>query len=150
TGFRALMGRLFPGEEQKLHPLAEDHKVWRARYQLSPDVHPLWGIEYGCRTVVIYSPGDLSCYWNQIEANPQNPAVILAEGIGQNVIASATGREMPADKLTVREVKVFGKDDPKRGTLQIAKLVHAGDWNVAPLSIPNLMDILRKPPLSFD
>jgi hypothetical protein len=150
SGFRALMARLFPGEEQKLHPLAEDHAVWRARYRLSPDVHPLWGIEYGCRTVVIYSPGDLSCYWNQIETTPENPAVILAERIGQNVVDYATGREMPADKLTVREVKDFGRDDPRRGTLQIAKLVHAGDWNVAPLAVPNLMDILRKPPLSFD
>jgi hypothetical protein len=150
SGFRALMAKLFPGEEQKLHLLAEDHAVWRTRHRLSPSVHPLWGIEYGCRTVVIYSPGDLSCYWNQVENNPENPAVVLAEQIGQNVVDYATGREMPADKLTVHQVKDFGKDDPKRGTLQIAKLIHAGDWNVAPLAVPNLMDILRKPPLSFD
>ena len=33
----------------------------------TPTIHPLWGIEHGCRTVVIYSPDDLSCYWNQLE-----------------------------------------------------------------------------------
>ena len=31
-GFRALMAELFPGEEQKLHPLAKDHAVWRAKH----------------------------------------------------------------------------------------------------------------------
>ena len=52
----------------------------------------------------------------------------------------ATGRELPADKLVVREVDDFKAEPPKRGALQIAKLRHAGDWNVAPLAVPNLMD----------
>jgi hypothetical protein len=149
-GFRALVAELFPGKEQELHPLAEDHAVWRAKHLLIPDIHPLWGIEYGCRTVVIYSPQDLSCYWNQAETSASNPAVIKAIKVGQNVVDYATGREMPADKLTVRDVKVFGQDAPKRGALRIAKLRHAGDWNVAPLAVPNLMDTLKKPPLNFD
>ena len=100
--------------------------------------------------MVIYSPEDLSCYWNQSENSPTNPAVIKAIKVGQNVVDYATGREMPADKLTVREVKDFKAESPKRGALRIAKLKHAGDWNVAPLAIPNLMDALRKPPLNFD
>ena len=62
------------------------------------------------------------------------------------MIDYATGREMPADKLTVREFHNFKADAPKRGALRIAKLMHAGDWNVAPQAIPNLMDALRKPP----
>ena len=40
----------------------------------------------------------------------------------------------------------FKADAPKRSALRIAKLKHAGDWNVAPQAIPNLMDALRKPP----
>ena len=39
---------------------------------------------------------------------------------------------------------------PKRGALRIAKLKHAGDWNIAPQAIPNLMEALRRPPLNFD
>ena len=89
---------------------------------------------------------DLSCYWNQSEHSPANTAVIKAIKVGQNVIDYATGREMPADKLTVREVHNFKADAPKRSALRIAKLKHAGDWNVAPQAIPNLMDALRKPP----
>jgi hypothetical protein len=149
-GFRRLMTELFPENEYKLRPLAEDHPVWRARRDLSADTYPLWGIEHGCRTVVIYSPKDLSCYWNQAERDAANPAVVKAIAVGQNIIDYATGREMPADKLTIREVRDFKQDAAKRGALRIAKLKHAGDWNVAPLAIPNLMDALRRPPLSFD
>lgn len=143
-GFKELMKEIFPDDGYGLHPLAEDHAVWRARHVLSPDVHPLWGIEHGCRTVVIYSPGDLSCYWNQAENSPSNPAVIKAQRVGQNVVDYATGRELPAHKLEVREVRDFKADTPRRGALHIAKLRHAGDWNIAPLAIPNLTTSLRQ------
>ena len=98
-GFKRLMKEVFPEEEYQLRPLPPDHPVWRAKHLLSPEIHPLWGIEHGCRTVVIYSPQDLSCYWNQSEHSPANPAVVKAIRVGQNVIDYATGREMPADKL---------------------------------------------------
>jgi len=150
SGFKKLMKDVFPEEQYTLRPLGEEHPVWRAKHLLSPDVHPLWGIEHGCRTVVIYSPTDLSCFWNQCEHSPHNTGVVKSIKVGQNVIDYATGREMPADKLTLREVHNFKDDAPKRNALKIAKLVHAGDWNVAPQAIPNLMDALRKPPYRFD
>ena len=149
-GFRRLIKEIFPEEEFQLRPLSPEHPVWRARNLLSPEVHPLWGIEHGCRTVLIYSPTDLSCYWNQSERNPANPAVIRSIKVGQNVIDYATGKELPPDKLVVRETHTVKTDAPKRGALRIAKLKHAGDWNIAPQAIPNLMDELRKPPLRFD
>jgi hypothetical protein len=149
-GFRALMEEVFPEPQYALHELAEDHAVWRCKYVLSPDVHPLWGIEHGCRTVVIYSPQDLSCYWNHLESEPQNPRVIKAQRVGQNIVDYATGREMPADKLEVREVSKLALDRPRRGALYIAKLKHAGDWNIAPMAIPNLTNALRADPLKFD
>lgn len=150
AGFRALMKELFPEPEYDLKPLAEDHAVWRARFQLDPDSHPLWGIEHGCRTVVIYSPGDLSCAWNQSEAQPGNPFVGKALKVGQNVVDYATGRELPADKLEVRDVTKIKVEPARRGALHIAKLRHAGDWNVAPMAVPNLTSMLRSAPLKFD
>ena len=93
---------------------------------------------------MIYSPGDLSCYWNQAENSPANPAVIKAQRVGQNVVDYATGRELPAHKLEVREVRDFKADTPHRGAMHIAKLRHAGDWNIAPLAIPNLTTSLRQ------
>jgi Domain of unknown function (DUF4159) len=148
-GFRALMKRVFPDDDYELHPLAADHAVWRSKWPLSPDTHPLWGIEHGCRTVVIYSPADLSCDWNQIETQSDLPRVTRSTRIGQNVVDYATGRELPADKLSTPEVKDFKSDPPKRGALRIAKLRHAGDWNIAPLAIPNLTTTLRDK-LKFD
>ena len=99
---------------------------------------------------MIYSPDDLSCFWNQAENSAANPAVIKAMEVGQNIVDYATGRELPADKLTVPVVKDFGEAAPRRGALRIAKLHHTGDWNAAPLAVPNLMDSLRRPPLNLD
>jgi hypothetical protein len=143
SGFRALMAEIFPEPEYELKPLPDEHAVWRARHNLSPDVHPLWGIEHGCRTVVIYSPKDLSCGWNQLETQPDHTSVVAAVRVGQNVVDYATGRELPADKLTPRDTTKFAVENPKRGALHIAKLKHAGEWNIAPLAVPNLTSLLR-------
>jgi hypothetical protein len=148
-GFRALMAELFPDPEYELHPLPDDHPVWRTRHRLLAEITPLWGIEHGCRTVVIYSPSDLSCFWNQMERQGSNPSVVKAQRVGQNVVDYVTGREMPADKLDPREVTRLKIEPAKRGALHIAKLRHAGDWNVAPLAIPNLTTALRDK-LGFD
>ena len=148
-GFRALIKEVFPEPELDLHPLPPDHAVWRSKYRLNPDTHPLWGIEHGCRTVVIYSPDDLSCGWNQVENAPGNPRVRSAVALGQNIIDYVTGRELPADKLAIHDVADFKQDPPKRGALRIGKLRHAGEWNIAPLAIPNLTTALRDK-LKFD
>ncbi len=142
-GFRALMKAIFPEPQYALKPLPPEHPVWRARHLLTADVHPLWGIDYGCRTVVIYSPDDLSCYWNQMENEPGEPSVIASSRVGQNIVEYATGREMPADKLEPREVVKKSTEPPKRGALFIAKLKHLGDWNVAPMAVPHLAAALR-------
>jgi hypothetical protein len=143
-GFRALMAEVFPEPEYELKPLPEDHAVWRAKHTLTPDVHPLWGIEHGCRTVVIYTPHDLSCGWHQLETQPDHPLVVKSVRVGQNIVDYATGRELPADKLTPRETTQFAEETAKRGALHIAKLKHAGEWNIAPLAVPNLTTVLRE------
>ncbi|MEO6807651.1 MAG: DUF4159 domain-containing protein [Isosphaeraceae bacterium] len=148
-GFRALMKEIFPEPEYDLHPLPEEHAVWRAKFELTPDVHPLWGVEHGCRTVVIYSPEDLSCAWNQAEAQPAHAMVEKARRVGLNVVYYATGHELPADRLEVRDVRQIKLEPAKRGALHIGKLRHAGEWNVAPLAIPNLTSMLRSA-LKFD
>jgi hypothetical protein len=75
--------------------------------------------------------------------------VRAAVALGQNIVDYATGRELPADKLDVRDVADFKQDRPRPGALRIAKLRHAGDWNVAPLAVPNLTTHLRDK-LKFD
>ncbi len=91
---------MFPEKPDELRRLPDDHPVWHARHLLPAAIYPLWGISHGGRTVVIYSPSDLSCYWNQSGRNLTNPAVIKAVKIGQNVINAVTGRKLPPDKLS--------------------------------------------------
>ncbi|MFO0959133.1 MAG: DUF4159 domain-containing protein [Isosphaeraceae bacterium] len=148
-GFRTLMKEVFPEREFELRPLSPEHSVWRARYELKPDSHPLLGIQQGCRTAVIYTPKDLSCFWNNSETHPDSLPVIKAMRLGQNIVDYATGRELPPDKLDPPKVNKIAVEKPKRNALQIAKIRHAGDWNVAPLAIPSLMTALRDE-LKFD
>ena len=96
------MEEIFPAKEDELRPLPDDHPIWRARFKLASEIHPFLGHPPRCRTAVIYSPTDLSCYWNQSEHDPANPAVIRAIKVGQNVIDYVTGRKLPPDKLSDR------------------------------------------------
>jgi serine/threonine protein kinase len=146
AGFKALMKDIFPEEQFKLRPLSEDHPVWRAKHLLSPRACDLWGIERGCRSVVIYSRRDLSCYWNSLESAPANPAVINAVKIAQNVVDYATGREMPSRKRMKSDWPAMISDGSKRqgSAPRIGRLKHAGDWNVASRAMRNLMDALGK------
>ncbi len=136
-GFRKLVADLFP--EGQLMPLPDDHPIWRAQFPLEPD-GSLWGMTLGCRTSIIYSPEDLSCYWQ----NPQWPESVRRIRIGVNVVAYVTGREIPPDKLSARRAVKLAETDPgARDTLRVGKLRHGGDWNAAPLAIAHLMAHLR-------
>ena len=101
-GFRDLTIEIFPEQEHKLQLLTDEHPVWRAKHVLSSEAHPLWGIQLGGKTAVIYSPEDLSCYWNQADRHVSDPSVVRAIKVGQNVIDYAIGGKVPPDKLSVR------------------------------------------------
>jgi uncharacterized protein DUF4159 len=101
-GFRKLMEEMFPDKEDRLRPLPGDHAILRGTSLPDSERHPLWGIGRAARTAVIYSPKDLSCYWNQSEHIPPQPAVLEAIKVGQNMIDYTTGRVLPPDKLSER------------------------------------------------
>lgn len=137
AGFRKLMEEMFP--QSKLMPLSDDHPIWRAQFPLEPD-GSLWGLTLGCRTSIIYSPEDLSCYWQ----NPQWPQSVRRIRIGVNVVAYVTGREIPPDKLSARRaVRLEEADTTARDVLRLGKLRHGGDWNAAPMAVAHLMAHLR-------
>lgn len=144
--FRALMLKVFPPGEGELKKLGEDHLVYRSEYLLSPETVPLYGIDSGCRTAVIYSPEDLGCYWDlwsrydppgrnlQLKAR-----IIRATQVGINVIAYATGREPPNKLQSLEQVPVNREERIGRGMLEIAKLKHTGGWDAAPRALKNLL-----------
>jgi hypothetical protein len=141
AGFRRLMNELFP--DNPLRPLPPEHPVWTAHALVKPGDYKLEGIEMGCKTVVIYSPQDISCW---LESNKFTTGKgQMAFRLGGNIIAYATGMELPKPRLSVKEVF---KDEPSgqkipRGYLKVVQLRHEGDWQPAPRAMRNLMANLQ-------
>jgi len=157
AGFRKLITKMFTDPntgkvEAELKRLPKDHPIYRSEHNLVPaykDIE-LYGVDFGCRTAIVYAPVgkdavagfDLSCYWNDWRLSPskaRHPWVDRAMQIGVNVIAYATGRE-PPQKLQERDGALNkGRNPIERGFLQVAKLKHTGDWDVAPRALRNLL-----------
>ncbi len=147
-GMFQLVRKLYPDGDAQLKPLPPAHPVYRSEYLFTdPESVKLYGVDFGCRTVIIFTPEDLSCLWNKwMKQDPPERAVglktmiIRAMKIGVNVIAYATGRE-PPNKLDQQELAEQGgaEDRVARGLLKVPKLRHAGGYNDAPLAIRNLL-----------
>jgi len=142
-GFEALAAELWPDND--LSYLDEKHPVWKSFFAVSPGKpHKLMGVSMGCKTVVIYSPQDLSCRWESNKLDDGN--VLRAFQLGANIIAYATGLEPPRPRLFQVNV-AGGKGDPRqipRGYFKVAQLKHRGDWHPAPRAMRNLMDHVNK------
>ncbi len=155
-GFRELMELVFPEPEYALRTLPPEHPIWHAE-ELPKQLRPLEGIEFGCRTSVVYAPPEasrpsLSCLW-ELSDNRRRPPlapsvqqqVDSAMSIGINVLAYATNRELaPKDTYFRDRVQERRNDPMSRGRVMVAKLRHPGGCNAAPRALVNLMDSLSE------
>ena len=150
-GLRSYLDKVFPEQEYKLRRAGPEHPIWRVEQLVRPEspyVGRLWTVEYGCRTCIVFSEIDLSCYWELYAQGRRHdlPQIVAgriadANAVGLNVLAYATNRE-PKGK----EAAFVGSNDlvelnsaGSRGTLQIAKLLHGGGCNDAPGALVNLL-----------
>ena len=153
-GFRSrlsrLVERIFPEPEYKLRLLPPEHPIWSAEEPVDAKLHrPLWGVELGCRTCLVYCPENLSCYWELARQLRQRKyaaeveaQVDAAKKIGVNVLAYATNRD-PKYKLDLPLLAGIGKREAfDRAKVYVATVKHAGGSNVAPLALPNLLRYL--------
>jgi hypothetical protein len=100
--FRALMRQIYPEPEHELKLLPPEHPIWTAEERVDATyLKPLWGIDVGCRTAVVYCPEDLGCLWDIAHPGRDNwvaqrvrPQIEAARSIGINVLAYATNREL--------------------------------------------------------
>jgi hypothetical protein len=114
----------------------------------SPYVGRLDGVEYGCRTCVVYSTEDLSCYWElarpgQWQRYPSEVVEHISDAlaIGVNVLTYATNRE-PKGKEQAFDTPAAGDSasvEGSRTAIQVAKLRHGGGCNDAPGALLNLL-----------
>lgn len=147
AGFKSLVEQIMPPGEGELKRLQADHPVFRSEYPLQADASPLYGVDFGCRTSIMYSPEDLGClwdYWSRVDPPKRNinlkGRIIRATQIGVNVLAYATGREPPAKSDIPQVVKESSEfDNIERGLLQIAQIRHEGSWNAAPRALRRLL-----------
>src|SRR5262249_13763540 len=143
-GFRKLAKELW--KDSPLTPLGPDHPVWHAfpKLPVTPGrVAQLWGINLGCKTVLIYSPQDLSCKW---ESNKlKDPLVEEAFNLGANIVAYATGLEPPAHRGTrVKIANESAEPANTRGYFNVGQLKHSGDPKLAPKAMRNLLDRMNR------
>lgn len=146
-----LVAAIFPEPEYRLRQIEPSHPLWRMERLVRPDsayVGSLWGVEYGCRTCVVFCDRDLSCYW-ELDApplvenypEPVRRRIDDARAIGLNVLAYATNREPRGkeqqfvEEATRLEFTAAGK----RGLIEVAKLRHGGGCNDAPGALANLL-----------
>jgi hypothetical protein len=134
----------WPGHELKY--LEATHPVWGC-FNTVPagDPYKLMGLQVGCRTIMLYSPQDLSCHWesNRYKDGPSQRAFEL----GANIVAYATGRIPPQPRLTPIEIAgdvKATKEPPARGAFQVGQIYHQGDWQPAPKAMSNLMQHVHK------
>ncbi|PQO36880.1 hypothetical protein C5Y96_06870 [Blastopirellula marina] len=151
TDFRAMLKRILPDSSFRLLP--PDHPVWFAEQAVNPDFTvPLWGLDACCRTSVVYTPEDLSCYWelygsrsflddDKISIKVRNQ-VKAANAMGANVLAYATGRQLK-DKLERVELTTDGgvEDELGRNVLKVAKIQHLGGSDDAPAALANMVRV---------
>jgi hypothetical protein len=155
-GFRKLVELMFPEPEYRLKLLPPEHPIWRAEEDVPAEhLRPLLGIEFGCRTSVVYSPANtpdkvrpsLSCVWELARTGRDRkyPASVQAQvdaGLitGLNILAYATNREL-RDKPLVAPLPAgaAGGDTIGRGKLRIASLRHPGGCTAAPRALVNLL-----------
>lgn len=162
AGFKKLMQKVFEDKpEHQLKLLTPDHPVWYAEEPVEPDQQrPLLGIDYGCRTCVVYAPpprprddppGNLSCYW-EVSAGRERrfgkkvaAEVQGAMSIGINVLAYATNRELKSKEESFRLPMAESRRDPNdRSIMYIAKLRHPGGCDAAPGALPGMLRAIER------
>jgi hypothetical protein len=146
--FRNLIGRLFKGNELK--PVPPEHAIWKSHFLVPPtEFSKLECLDVGCRTVLVFSPEPLAGYWEETRFMPKTGVEAKSRGekafqLAANVIAYATGKEPPKQRLATRKI-VDDKEakNPPRGFVQPVQL-KIGEEPPAKSAMRNLMSHLRE------
>jgi hypothetical protein len=103
----------------------------------------LEGIDFGCRTGVIFSSCDLTCGWDGHE-HPRGTRVLIdqARQVGANLITYIIGTFQLGRFLSTTKV-YHEATAPTRDDFVFAQLIHEGDWDPDPSAVHNLLKHVR-------
>ncbi len=138
TNFRAFVSKVFP--ERHLQRLGKStHPVYRSWFNLTNSTRSLEGIQAGCRTPLVYSAKDFSCFWEKNNVRTEEEAFQF----GLNIAAYATGKERLKPKLEqaarTAERRVVAAPP---GAFTFAQVVYAGRWDPHPAASERLLAFL--------
>jgi hypothetical protein len=151
--FRREMELIFPG--RPLRKLLPEEPIFSTYYKLGAftykkgdgseyvDEPCLEGIDFGCRTGVIFSPADLTCGWDGHE-HPRGTRVLIdqARQIGANLVTYVLGSFQLGRFLSSTKV-YYEAEAPSRDDFVFAQLIHEGDWDPDPSAVHNLLKYAR-------
>ena len=147
---RQLVADIVPDPGYTLERLPPGHDIYRAETLFAENPPELFGVDFGCRTAIVYAPGDHACRWHswnrvlkETYTRPVMTDVLTSVQLGANVISYATGREL-LDKLSAPEAVKQNEDSLRENPLPLARLRHAGGWDAAPGALRNLLAALAK------
>lgn len=157
AAFRRAIASVFP--DRPLHRLSPEHPIFHCvhdlnevRYQQGKDkfftAQPLLeGIDLGCRTAVIFAPADLANGWYG-----QNPSSEYAGGfwivlddarkMGANIVNYILSNVLYARTFPLTQVQYREADPDSARRVEIAQLIHAGDWDPNPSALQRLQKYL--------
>lgn len=151
--FRKEMELTFP--DRPLQKLLPDSPVYASYYKLGnltyqkedgsqySEAPCLEGIDFGCRTGVIFSPADLTCGWDGHD-HPRGLRVVIEEArqVGANIITYVLGTFQLGRFLSTTKV-YHEAEAPSRDDFVFAQLKHDGDWDPDPSAVHNLLKYAR-------
>ncbi|GAG46971.1 unnamed protein product, partial [marine sediment metagenome] len=154
--FRREMELIFPG--RPLRKMLPEEPVFASYYKLGDftykthkkavgsthrDKPCLEGIDFGCRTGVIFSPSDLTCGWDGHE-HPRGTRVVIdqARQVGANIVTYILGSFQLGRFLSSKKV-YYEAAAPSRDDFVFAQLIHEGDWDPDPSAVHNLLKHAR-------
>lgn len=122
---RTLAGRLFP--EYALRPVPPSHPILSGAVQHAVSDPPaLLEVHNGRRTLLLLSTQDVCAAWNQGLTRPWKNHFQL----GVNVYLYATDKTPIRTRLETADIPLETVDI--RRTVHVARIRHAGDWNIEP------------------
>jgi len=119
--FRRFVKEAFAGEE--LLQLDARHGIYSAHFRLRPPkTKRPEGINYGCRTSVIYVPKAYASVWET------NAVEDEAFKIGANMVLYAVDREGLSDRLAESALERAEAPKTVSGALSVGQIKHDGTW----------------------
>ncbi len=119
--------------EFEMSRVGKDHPVWKADLQITGRTPVLMGMNDGLRTIIFYSPSDISCQLHLNQRTRNKPLFDL----GNNLYAYTTDRGKLRTRLSGRNIEhgqqyadQFLERGWERQELKVVRLKHNGDWTL--------------------